>query len=93
MGKALLLAEKSGSIRPVLEAHKVMPTLFNLLDHSTPYRILTRINFVFANQKPPVKSLSDSNELSLREQELIKLVARGLINKQIAEQLRLYINR
>jgi LuxR family transcriptional regulator, maltose regulon positive regulatory protein len=85
--KALLLAEKRGSIRPVLEAHKVMPTLFNIVDHSTPYRILTRINFVFENQKSPVKSLSDSNELSLREQELIRLVARGFINKQIAEQL------
>ena len=85
--KALLLAEKSDSIRPVLEAHKVMPTIFNILDHSTPYRILTRINFVFANQKSPVQSLSDSNELSLREQELIRLVAKGFINKQIAEQL------
>ena len=85
--KALLLAEKSSSLRPVLEAHKVMPTLFNILDHSTPYRILTRINFAFANQKSPVKSLSDSNELSLREKELIRLVASGLINKQIAEQL------
>jgi DNA-binding CsgD family transcriptional regulator len=85
--KALLLAEKSGSVRPVLEAHKVMPTLFNILDQSTTCRILTRINFVFANQKSPVKSLSDSNELSLREQELIRIVARGLTNKQIAEQL------
>ncbi len=85
--KALLLAEKSGSIRPVLEAHKVMPTIFNTLDHSTPYRILTRINFVCANQKSPVQSLSDPDELSFREQELIRLVARGLLNKQIAEQL------
>ena len=85
--EALLLAEKSDSIRPVLEAYKVMPTLFNILDHSTSYRILTRINIVFANQKSPVKSLSDSNELSLREQELIGLVAKGFMNKEIAEQL------
>mgnify|MGYP000673736892 CR=1 FL=1 len=85
--EALLLAEKSDSIRPVLEAHKVMPTLFNILDHSTSYRILTRINFVFANQKSPVKSLSESNELSIREQQLIRLVAKGFMNKQIAEQL------
>ncbi len=85
--KALLLAEKSGSIRPVLEAHKVMPTIFFILDHSTPYRILTRINFDLANQKSPVQSLSDFDELSLREHELIRLVAKGLINKQIAEQL------
>ena len=85
--EALILADKKDMIRPVLEAHRVMPTLFNILDHSTPYRILTRINFVFENQKSPVKSLSDSNELSLREQELIRLVASGLINKQIAEQL------
>ncbi|WP_019668087.1 LuxR C-terminal-related transcriptional regulator [Eudoraea adriatica] len=85
--EALLLAEKSDSIRPVLEAYKVMPTIFNILDHSTSYRILTRINFVFANQKSPVKSLSDSNELSLREQELIGLVAKGFMNKEIAEQL------
>ena len=85
--EALLLAEKSDSIRPVLEAYKVMPTIFNLLDPATSYRILTRINFVFTNQKSPVESLSDSNELSLREQELIRLVAKGFMNKQIAEQL------
>ncbi len=85
--EALILADKKNMIRPVLEAHKVMPTMFNILDHSTPYRILTRINFVFENQKSAVGSLSDSLELSLREQELIRLVAKGLINKQIAEQL------
>jgi len=84
---ALLLAEKSDSTRPVLEAYKVMPTIFNILDHSTSYRILTRINFIFANQKSPVKSLSDSNELTLREQEVVRHLANGFRNKEIANQL------
>jgi ATP/maltotriose-dependent transcriptional regulator MalT len=89
--KALMLVDKKDMIRPILEATRVMPSLFKLLDRATPYSILTRMDFGFATQKSPKISARDSYELTLREQELIKLVAKGFKNKQIANQLHISI--
>jgi ATP/maltotriose-dependent transcriptional regulator MalT len=84
---ALAIAEKEDTIRALIEAYRVMPSLFNLLEHSTPHRILRRMGFDFAVQKSPRTSSSDSHELTLREQELIRLIAKGLRNKEVADQL------
>jgi DNA-binding CsgD family transcriptional regulator len=78
-------------IRPILEATLVMPSLFGVLEHSTPYRILTRMNFDFVAQKPPKMAVANSFELSRREQEIIKLIYRGLRNQEVADRLNISI--
>lgn len=87
LNEAFAIAEKEDMIRAFIEAYRVMPSLFNLLEHSTPHRILTRIGFDYAVRKSPRTSSSDSHELTLREQELIRLIAKGLRNKEVADQL------
>jgi ATP/maltotriose-dependent transcriptional regulator MalT len=86
--KALLLAEKRDTIRPVMEAYRVMPALFNQVEQSiATSRVLARIGLKSSSIKSPSKSVSKTDELSIREQEVIRLIAKGLRNKEIADQL------
>ena len=87
LGEALVLAEKKDMIRPVLEATLVMPSLFNLIEDPSLYRILTRTGLDLATQQTPEKPASAGNGLTLREQELVRLIAKGLRNKEIADLL------
>jgi ATP/maltotriose-dependent transcriptional regulator MalT len=89
--KALILADKKDMIRPILEATLVMPSLFSVLENTSSYHILSRINFDFVNQKTLKVDLSDSYELSLREQELIRLIYKGFRNKEVADQLNISV--
>jgi ATP/maltotriose-dependent transcriptional regulator MalT len=89
--EALILADKKDMIRPILEATLVMPSLFSVLENTSSYHILSRINFDFVNQKTLKVDLSDSYELSLREQELIRHIYRGLRNKEVADQLNISV--
>jgi len=85
--EALILAEKKNMIRPVLEANLVMPSLFNLIEDPSPYHILTRTGLDLATRTTPERPASASNGLTLREQELVRLIAKGLRNKEIADLL------
>ncbi len=89
--EALILADKKDMLRPIIEATLAMPSLFSVLKNATSHHILTRINFDFRSQKTLKVGASDSYELSLREQELIKLIYRGLRNKEVADQLNISI--
>jgi len=89
--EALILADKKDMIRPILEATLVMPSLFSILENNTSYPVLARINFNFVTQKIPKMNLSDSHELSLREQELIRLIYKGFRNKEVADQLNISV--
>ncbi|MFH6767216.1 LuxR C-terminal-related transcriptional regulator [Gaetbulibacter aquiaggeris] len=89
--EALILAEKKNMIRPILEANLVMPSLFSVLEDNAPYRILTRINFDYAAQKRPKEDLSHVHVLTLREQEIIRLIYKGFRNKEVAQQLNISI--
>ncbi|SMP19230.1 ATP-, maltotriose-and DNA-dependent transcriptional regulator MalT [Muriicola jejuensis] len=85
--EALIQADKNEMIRPVLEATLVMPSLFNLIEDPSPYRILTHTGLDLATRKTPGSPASASNGLTLREQELVRLIAKGLRNKEIADLL------
>jgi ATP/maltotriose-dependent transcriptional regulator MalT len=89
--EALTLAEKKNMIRPILEATLVMPSLFSVLKHDASYRILTRLNLDFVTQKTPKEDLSYVNVLSIREQEIIRLIYKGFRNKEVAQQLNISI--
>ncbi|MFD1315150.1 LuxR C-terminal-related transcriptional regulator [Namhaeicola litoreus] len=89
--KALFIADKKEMARPVLEAALVMPTLFSILEHTTPYRILNSINIDFTAQRSTNGAVVNSLELSMREQEIIRLISRGLRNKEVADQLNISI--
>jgi ATP/maltotriose-dependent transcriptional regulator MalT len=85
---ALSIAEKNNSIRPIIEAYRVMPSLFDLVDQSFTFsRLLSRIGLKSSNNELPPVSFSKSDDLSLREQEIIQLISEGLRNKEIAGQL------
>ncbi len=89
LNKALILAEKNDMIRTVIEAHRVMPSLFNHIEKSsnTSHRVLTRITLKSIEIESPRVSVSKIEELSIREKEVIQLIAEGLRNKEIADQL------
>ena len=85
---ALTLAEQNDHIRPIIEAHHVMPSLFDLVNQSPNFsRLLSSIGLYFSNTELPPVSYAKSNELSLREQQVIRLIAAGLRNKEIANEL------
>ena len=84
----MLLAEGKGVKRPVLEAYKVMPTLFHQAEISSESRrILVRLGLKIAPVKTPVQSALDIEQLTIREQEIVEHIANGLRNKEIADQL------
>ncbi|MFD1315142.1 LuxR C-terminal-related transcriptional regulator [Namhaeicola litoreus] len=90
--KAILLAEEKGLKRAVLEAFQVMPALFRQLELSTKsQRILVRLGLNLSTPKSVSKDESDAPELTLRELELVKLIANGHRNKEIADQLHISI--
>jgi DNA-binding CsgD family transcriptional regulator len=85
--KALLLANSTEMIRPILEVHHVFPALFNLIRSSSEsFHVLARLglNKPTATLNPGKLNLE---ELTVREQEIAKLIANGLRNKEIADQL------
>jgi len=85
LNKSLALAEQKDSIRPIMEAYRVMPSLFGLVDQSdTSRRLLSRIALKSSNNELPLVSYSTTEELSLREQQVIRHLAKGLRNKEIA---------
>ena len=72
LNKALTLAEKNDSIRPIIEAYRVMPSLFELVDQSfTSRRLLSRIGLKSSNNELQPVSDSKSHESSFREQQVI----------------------
>jgi len=88
LNKALNLAEQNDSIRPVIEAYRVMPSLFDLVIQSPNSRkLLSRIGLKSSNNELQPFSYSKHDELSIREQEVIQLISEGLRNKDIADQL------
>ncbi|WP_281267903.1 LuxR C-terminal-related transcriptional regulator [Xanthomarina spongicola] len=91
LAEALTLAEKKNMIRPIMEVAMVMPSLFSVLKDAATYRILTFIIFDVVPQKTRERNLSDVNELTLREQEIIRLIFKGLRNKEVAQQLNISI--
>ncbi|WP_167608214.1 LuxR C-terminal-related transcriptional regulator [Maribellus sediminis] len=85
---ALIIAEKNNIIRPIMEAYLVMPSLLELVDQSvSSRRILSRIGLKSSNNELPPVSYSKTDVLSLREQQVIRNIAKGLRNKEIALQL------
>jgi DNA-binding CsgD family transcriptional regulator len=85
--KALLLADSTEMIRPILEVHHVMPDLFDLIKPSNKsFHALARLGL----NKPTAKLNSDKlnlEDLTIREKEIVKHIANGLRNKEIADQL------
>ena len=86
--KALLRAESNNVKRPILEAYRVMPSLFSLVSTSKiSARALVRLGLKTPAVKLPTPSGTAVGNLTLREQEIVKLVANGLRNKEVADQL------
>jgi DNA-binding CsgD family transcriptional regulator len=86
--KALLLSEKDDSIRPIMEAYRVMPSLFDLVVQDRNFRrLLSRIGIKSSSNELALVSYSKSDEISLREKEVIRLIAAGLQNKEVANKL------
>jgi len=86
--KALLSAEKEDRIMPVMEAYRVMPSLFDLVVQDRNFRrLLSRIGITSSKHGLAPVSYSKSDELSLREKQVIRLIAAGLRNKEVADKL------
>ena len=85
--KALLLAESTGMIRAIREVQCVFPDLFNLIKPSNKsFHALARLGL----EKPTATLNPDKlnlEDLTIREQEIVKLIANGLRNKEIGDQL------
>lgn len=85
--KALLLAESAEISRPIFEVYQVMPELFNLANTSSKsFKSLVRLGLIKSTAKNNPENLN-LKELTIREQEIVKLIAIGLRNKEIADQL------
>ncbi|WP_075349162.1 LuxR C-terminal-related transcriptional regulator [Algoriphagus marinus] len=85
--KALLLAESSEVSRPILEAYQVLPELFNLINPSNEsFHAFARFGLNKSTAKENPEKLN-IQELTIREQEIVKLISDGLRNKEIADQL------
>jgi len=91
--KALLLAEKKDTIRPVIEAFQVMPSLFrSAMDANiSAHRILSRISLNGLDTIEPLVSSITEDSLSIREEEIVRLIADGLRSKEIADSLNISI--
>lgn len=88
LGKALLLAEEKDVKRPVLEAYQVMPALFHQTEISFKSQgFLVRLGLKTVPIKTPLQAVLNKEQLTVREQEIVTLIANGLRNKQIADQL------
>ncbi|MBN2663852.1 MAG: helix-turn-helix transcriptional regulator [Bacteroidales bacterium] len=61
----------------------------NLLNSSSKNKLFDRLNEIFCSSQ---KFEQTSDEISEREREIIKLVANGFTNKQIADQLFLSVH-
>ena len=86
--KALLCVESSDIKRPILEAYHVMPSLFSLVRTSKiSARILSSLGLDTSTVKLPAPTSPAVGNLTLREQEVVKLIANGLANKEVADQL------
>jgi LuxR family maltose regulon positive regulatory protein len=91
--KALLLAEKAGFVRVFLDEAPVITDLLRQAasrDASPRYaaRLLEAISVKVSHPAPPASAQPDLLEpLSEREQEVLKLIARGRLNKEIAGEL------
>jgi len=91
--KTLVIAEKKQSISPVMEAYLVMPALFDLVEKDQNLRrFLSRIGLKSTNNEFQSISYAKSDELSVREQEVVGLIAKGFPNKEIADQLHISIS-
>lgn len=90
--KAMIMAEKSEMTRPILEAYHVMPSLFNLIVASNfSNRMAAKLGIDFSIVKLLPQSRPNYEELTLREQDVVKLISDGLRNKEIAEKLNISI--
>ncbi|WP_439183820.1 LuxR C-terminal-related transcriptional regulator [Carboxylicivirga taeanensis] len=88
LNKAITLAEQNDNIRPIIEAYRIMPSLFHLVNQSpNSRRLLSRIGLDTSHSDLPPISHSNFYELSFREQQVIRLIAAGLRNKEIADEL------
>jgi DNA-binding NarL/FixJ family response regulator len=92
LNKALTLAEQNDSIRPFIEAYRVMPALFSEVEQSSvTRRVLARIGLKSSSIKSSPKPVSKTEKLTLREQEVIRLISEGLQSKDIAYQLHISV--
>ncbi|RXP52512.1 hypothetical protein EC396_11115 [Lutibacter sp. HS1-25] len=90
---ALFIAEEKQHMSAVMEAYLVMPSLFDLVEKNQNLRrFLSRIGLKSKNNEFHTISYTKSNELSVREQEVVGLIEKGLPNKEIAHQLNISIS-
>ncbi|ULQ51170.1 LuxR C-terminal-related transcriptional regulator [Flavihumibacter fluvii] len=86
--EALILADKNDMVRPVVEVNRVMPDLFNLIAKTDAHnRLLSRIGIDSSSQKFLSVPTFKDNRLTTREQKVVELIAKGLQNKEVADQL------
>jgi ATP/maltotriose-dependent transcriptional regulator MalT len=86
--KAMIMAENSEMIRPIIEAYRIMPSLFNLsVASNLSNRMAAKLGLDFPIVKLLPQSRPNYEELTLREQDVVKLISDGLRNKEIADQL------
>ncbi|TDQ19037.1 ATP/maltotriose-dependent transcriptional regulator MalT [Algoriphagus boseongensis] len=89
--KALLYADRDQISRPIVEVYQVLPELFNLIRSSSDsFHTLARLGLSKSTAvRNPEKLIFQ--ELTIREQEIVKLISDGLRNKEIADQLNISI--
>jgi ATP/maltotriose-dependent transcriptional regulator MalT len=90
---ALVCAESSNLKRPILEAYRVMPSLFSLVSTSKiSASVLARLGLNSSTFNAPTPTGPAVENLSRREEEVVKLIANGLTNKEVAGQLHISIS-
>lgn len=88
LAEALIMSDKKDMIRPVIEGYRVMPDLFNLTANTAAYnRLLSRIGIESSSQKSASVPTLKDDRLTAREHEVVELIAKGLHNKEVADQL------
>jgi DNA-binding CsgD family transcriptional regulator/tetratricopeptide (TPR) repeat protein len=86
--EALMLSDRKGMIRPIIEVFRVMPDLFNLLAHTSKYnRLLSGMGIDLSTNNSSAYTALNSEKLTFREHEIVNLIAKGLQNKEVADQL------
>lgn len=95
---------KRGAIRALCPESRLVALLYNYVDRETlsqfeetievydkPAKILHKLEQV-ANSEQAVKSSADAGELSDRELEILVAVAKGMMNKEVADHFNISVH-
>ena len=92
LSEALAIAERCGLIRTFVDNGRYLPPLLQQITPQTPYTKQLLTAFQPISQSPNLPISQSPNPLTDRERAVLRHIAAGLKNKEIAEELTISLN-